>query len=593
MSQGPSTPLVESPSKDEATVADDSSKAPSRAVTITHWLTLACALVVLLVVNRHSWFFADEFDFYNRITSPQTASTWFLPHNEHWSTVPLAIFWVLFHFVQLHSYWPYITTLILIHLALVHLVWRLMLRIGVSGWISTGAATILAVLGAGATNLTWAFQMGFVLSVLFGVWAVTVADNTDPWSGKRLAAVWLLACLSLASSGIGVPMLVGICIVVLVRRGIRFTLIAASVPVVIYAAWYLSYGHKGVSHVDQVTVTKLVHIPSYVWSGMTNALRETSGVPGAGAVLVIALLAYAIWKIRTGGGPTLPAYATLTAGIFALAFISLARGQFGATQAATPRYVYIEAMLFTPMAALGAQEVMRRWRTAGALLVTGAALFVLGNNVYLLWNFTAPGSAFDALEQPFHADLLGAAQLVGTHAVIIGKGIPELGDAPQTSGPFRGDFTLPVTLISKWTEDGDLSSRSANPSGLLAAQLFLQTKITQSPIYPVYPFRTNNPSANSGATQVVRSKGAIRQGSCFVIPHGAELTLRTTRPTSLGVDGLPTSTTTLSLLSGTGFSGPGLLLSSSPRRAYVDMSRTGALTIANYFGSNVSVCSVS
>ena len=86
-------------------------------------------------------------------------NTFLVPHNEHWSTIPLLEYHILRHFFGIGSYWPYIGILIFSHLITAHIVWRVAVSVGVSGAIATGLVAAFAVAGAGSENLLWAFQI--------------------------------------------------------------------------------------------------------------------------------------------------------------------------------------------------------------------------------------------------------------------------------------------------------------------------------------------------------------------------------------------------------------------------------------------------
>ncbi len=67
-------------------------------------------------------------------------------------------------------------------------------------------AVPLLLLGSGAENLFWAFQTGFVGSVMFGVWALVFIERPADRHAPVVASVLLVAAL--ASSGMGLFFLV-------------------------------------------------------------------------------------------------------------------------------------------------------------------------------------------------------------------------------------------------------------------------------------------------------------------------------------------------------------------------------------------------
>src|SRR4029079_15106616 len=117
-----------------------------------HWLTLFVAFLILVWVNRHQWFNVDEWGFLvDRGVFPKGDDvSIFFPHNEHWSTIPVLGYRLLFSVFGVQTYLPYLVVLFLFHLLIVHLLWRLLLRIGVEVWLATLTAGLFAVLGVGA-----------------------------------------------------------------------------------------------------------------------------------------------------------------------------------------------------------------------------------------------------------------------------------------------------------------------------------------------------------------------------------------------------------------------------------------------------------
>ena len=129
---------------------------------------------LLLYLGRSLTFWHDE---WRSITFDGGVVDYFRPVNEHWSTFPLALYRATFEVVELR---------------LVPAVPRAGHRPpprrgqraptcscggGVGPFVATLLALPLLLLGAGAENLFWAFQTGFVGSVMFGVWALVFIER--------------------------------------------------------------------------------------------------------------------------------------------------------------------------------------------------------------------------------------------------------------------------------------------------------------------------------------------------------------------------------------------------------------------------------
>ena len=119
-----------------------------RRASLLHGISLAIALPLLLWIDRHQWFSGDEWDFLVRrgVLGNSELSLW-QPHNEHWSTLPILVYRGLFSIFGVRSYLPYLLVLILLHLLVAHLLWRLMLRMGVDWLVATAVAAVFMVVG--------------------------------------------------------------------------------------------------------------------------------------------------------------------------------------------------------------------------------------------------------------------------------------------------------------------------------------------------------------------------------------------------------------------------------------------------------------
>jgi hypothetical protein len=194
---------------------------------------------LLLYLGRTLTFYYDE---WRSITFDGTALDYLRPVNEHWSTIPLALYRSTFSVVGLQSYLPYLAQVIALHLITCAGAYVLMRR-----RVGRPAATVLALpllfLGAGSENLFWAFQTGFVGSVAFGLWALVVVEMP----GRRNAvASSVLLVAALMSSGIGLFFLVGLVARTAVDRGLRARSLVAAPGALAYLTWHAVLGHDAV-----------------------------------------------------------------------------------------------------------------------------------------------------------------------------------------------------------------------------------------------------------------------------------------------------------------------------------------------------------
>jgi hypothetical protein len=344
-----------------------------------HLVSLAVAGAFILRLDRHMWFWFDEWDFIqDRGLSHSLFSVW-APHNEHWVTLPVLAYRGLLTAFGMHSYLPFIGLLIAMHLALTHVLWRMCLRVGARPLVATVLAGVFAVFGAGSQNLLWAFQVAFVGSVLFGWLWLWVTDH-DGGLGVRDAAGWLLGVAALMCSAIGVPMLMVTAIAVALRRGVRAAAVVVSVPAAAFAAWYLLVG-RAAQHAAPISQATLLQIGTYTWDGIDTALSSAVGFAGAGAVLGAVL----IWGLLRL--PAVPRDAIARAGavgvVLSYAFIAIGRSGLGAAQSDRTRYAYVAVALLLPAAALLLSALFKP--AAGPVLVFGLlASLVLITNVSAL-----------------------------------------------------------------------------------------------------------------------------------------------------------------------------------------------------------------
>jgi hypothetical protein len=326
-----------------------------------HALTLVAALAVLIAANRHQWFAGDEWDFLARRGLHGAAAGLFTPHNEHWSTAPILVYRLLYSLFGLRSYLPYVVVLLAMHLALAHVLWRLMLRAGTDPFVATALGAVFAVLGAGTENLVWAFQIGFVGSVLLGMVAILLLDHDGPLDALDAAAGAVLV-VSLTFSGLSLTMVAVAGLAVLLRRGPTKAALTVAAPAAVYLLWLALAGRHSLATAN-TGLTTLLGFTGFVWAGLTNAFERSVGLAGAGPVVVLAL---AVWLLRRSGRASTeatPAYACAMGAVLLFTLIAIGRSSLGADQPAAPRYVYACMALALPAVGLALSDLAL---TAGA-----------------------------------------------------------------------------------------------------------------------------------------------------------------------------------------------------------------------------------
>jgi hypothetical protein len=322
--------------------------------TQIHWGLLLFALVLLVWAGRGQHFFYDEWAFVGRkLDALPFPDRYLLPHNEHWSLLPALAYRTLAAIVGVGSYWPYLGLLLLLHLGVTHVLWRLMLVTGSKPIVATALAAVFSVLGAAAEDLVWAFQIGFVGSTLLGVTAVYLAV-TGSASWRKTAVLAGLALASLATSGVGLAYLIVVPVVLSWRRR-RYAVAAFSVPLLMYLTWYAIYV-PSLTHPPAASATAPVIVGAFIALGLVAALTGYFGFamsdPAAFLVVGVPVLAGLTLACRTWvANRTLAGRTSVAMYAGAVAFFAItgiARGGLGLGMAAASRYVYVAIALLLP-----------------------------------------------------------------------------------------------------------------------------------------------------------------------------------------------------------------------------------------------------
>jgi hypothetical protein len=364
-------------------IAGGRSSASERAAAAVHVLSLVGAFSFWSWSDRGLWFFGDEWDFLMdrglKYAPANHGSIWF-PHNEHWSTLPILLWRGLFSVFHLSSYWPYIVPVLLAQVGIMHLVWRLCRRADIDVWVATGAVVLLGFLGAGAEDLTWAFQIGFVGSVLFGLVAIDLLDRpprAGALEGLRDAGTSVALVASLMCSTVGDAMVFGAAVLALARLPHRRALKVFALPAGAYVTWFALVGHLGLAgdshHLGTSTYTSA---PGYVWTGLSSALGQALNLQSAGTAVLVGLGAWVAWHMRRLWARQ-PAVLGLCASAVAF-YVLAAIGRDTSQPPTASRYMYVAMALLLPLVAtvLGSACTCTAAR-AGALALIG--FITLGN----------------------------------------------------------------------------------------------------------------------------------------------------------------------------------------------------------------------
>jgi hypothetical protein len=337
----------------------------SRLAVAAHVLALVGGFLVLLYCNRDQWFFGDEWDFLgHRGVVGAERSIW-APHSEHWSSGPILIYRALYARYGLLTYVPYVVVLLLIHAAVAHLLWRLLLRAGVDLPVATAVSAVFMLLGAGYENLLWAFQIGFIGSVAFGFATLLLVNHDGPWAWRD-AGAWFVSVAGLTFSGVSVTMVTVAGLTVLMRRGLRQAALTVAVPGAVYLVWFFTIGDQNLE-ASKRTAGDFFKYPEFIWSGLRSAVEQTVGFPGAGTIIVLGLAAYLLHRADLASGPAAPVFACALGALVQFAIIAAGRADLGFQQAAASRYTYIVMALALPAMGMALSELVGAQPRGGRL----------------------------------------------------------------------------------------------------------------------------------------------------------------------------------------------------------------------------------
>ena len=335
------------------------------------WIALGAlallAFAALLYLGRSTTFYFDEWNWIQDRRAWDAAAL-LTPHNEHLSLVPVLVYKLLFSTVGTDSYVPYRVAGLLLHCGVAALLYTYASR-RVGELLALGAAAIVLFLGTAWPDVLWPFQIGFLGSLAAGIGALLALDREDT-RGDVVAAV--LLGVALASSSLGLPLLVAGALEVLGRpdRRSRWWIVAA--PAALYTVWYVAYGGEGTATSDN-----LFGSPGYVAEAAAGAAGALFSLDvNWGRTLAVAGIVALLASLHRRGAASWRLLALIALPLVFWGLTAVARGQLG--EPAAPRYLY-PGVVFLLLIAVEAAAGLRLAR--GALIVAAllVGFAVLGN----------------------------------------------------------------------------------------------------------------------------------------------------------------------------------------------------------------------
>jgi len=372
-------------------------------------LALVAACVMYYVIGRHQWFVRD--DWASTLTRDKVLHVygwqhWLLDAQDgHWMTVPVVVYHYLTSWFGLDSYWPFLLPALGAHVAAVLLTRVLCLRNGVSAWTTTLVCSMLLVFGSGWENLVFAIQITYNFSLVAFLAQIVLVDHDGPIDRRDWIAVGL-SLIGVISSGFGPIFMVGVFVLLAMRRRWQALLVAIAPQAVAYAWWFLFWESDPAKDQRPGSTAQL---PAFVAKGLGATFDALVGLPGLGGIALLATLAVALTR-RFGPRVRSLSCAMAATTVFMFLTIGVERVGFGVSIATSSRYVHISAMMVAPVFALAVDQLARisreaRWAGLGA--VAAAILLNAGS----LREF-ASSWAIASQEERETVDLVAGSDLV-------------------------------------------------------------------------------------------------------------------------------------------------------------------------------------
>jgi hypothetical protein len=283
------------------------------------------ALAVLLVAVAYLMFFLtrgltfnlDEWIVVTERRGPGAPSL-LEPHNEHLSVIIIGLFVALLKIGGLDAFPLFVAPLVALQLALGVLLF-LVARERVGAGIAVGVASLALLSGLAYENFLIPGQAGQMASIVAGVAAFLVLDRPPSERNDRLLCGLMI--VALCSSGLGIPVLVGVAVELLLTKEGRRRLWVVAVPFGLYLLWYVVYGTNRAGY-DELALSAL-----WAWTALGNAagalIGERQNEPGQDMlILLLLVLIYRTFRVSSASRVRLAALATLLLTFYGLTAIS-------------------------------------------------------------------------------------------------------------------------------------------------------------------------------------------------------------------------------------------------------------------------------
>ena len=280
-------------------------------------LLLASTAAAMFWLTRGLTFNLDEWTVIAQRRGPGAPSL-LEPHNEHLTLLFFAIFLPLLKLGGLDAFALMMVPLVALQLGLGWLLYDIARR-RVGAGVALGVAAFALLSGFAYENFLIPGQAAQMLSIVAGVGAFALLDRPRTQNSDRALAA--LMVVALASSGLGIPVLLGIGVELALTKEGRERLWVVAVPFGLYLLWYLAYGTNRAAF-EELSLSAL-----WAWTAANHAagaiIGERQIEPGQQMlVLTLVVLAYRAFRVDRAGRVRLASLAVILLTFYGLTAIS-------------------------------------------------------------------------------------------------------------------------------------------------------------------------------------------------------------------------------------------------------------------------------
>ena len=432
--------------------------APSVPHTDGRWSAWSFAAVMalflvsrLLIYSDSAWFARDDWGLIGS-RNDLNVDALLADHNQHWVSASVLMYRALYLMFGLNSYLPYVLTAALIIAGTAYALREVMRRSGVGPWTSTVVAAAFPFMcPAGGQSLA---NVLLLSSLLFGLVQLLLIDRAGPWSARDWLAL-IAGVAAITSSGAGVPVLVGVGLFALIRRGWRFCVLQFLPLALLFALWWSQYAPRDDVWLPPISIGPL-------WDWLMSAAVGTAMAAGAStvsAVLLVVVTASGVVALlvpdsrRSRLTEALPALCLLAIPVVFAVFTYAGRWLLGPAAAQDSRYMALAVACVLPLVAL-AIDSLGQIHPALFLALAIPWLAAASNTVSLVQSTPEQQIRVDRARAATSATITAAAEL----------DVPD--DAPAFTGSRMGEGMgdTPVSFLRAAVASGRLDPAAWDPS---------------------------------------------------------------------------------------------------------------------------------